>query len=296
MLLKQLQYFVTAIDEKNFTEAAEKHYISQSAVSQAIQALERDLGVKLLVRRNRTFYPTPAGEYLYRRSKKLLGELEQMVSQTQRIAGGADQSLCVAYPNLYAGPECLDAVAEFSAAHADISVSTFTGTHEEIYKGLLSGAIDLALSDQRRAFREDYVNLELPRADCMVEIAERKLQGDSSFLELSQMPGLPCVLIAPREYRDTEMNYYRDAFGLQGDFLFAANLEEARFIVTSGRGFLLIEALGRLPNPPKGVRRIPLYRGGQKITRKYCLFWKKDRSNEHIEEFARLLHNNLGNP
>lgn len=291
MLLKQLQYFVTAVEEKNFTEAAEKHYISQSAVSQAIAALERELGVRLLVRRSRTFYPTPAGECLYRRGKKILGELERAVQETRRAA--AEKTLCVAYPNLYAGPECLDTVAEFSAAHPEISVSTFTGTHEEIYQGLLSGSVDLALSDQRRAFHDDYVNLELLRADCLVEAAERKLPCGGDSIEPEQLPGLPCILIASRQYRDTEADYYRDTFGLGGDFLFAANLEEARFMVTSGRGFLLIEALGVLPPPPKGVRRIRLCRDGRNLTRKYCLFWKRSGASPQIGEFAELLRKNL---
>ena len=44
MLFKQMQYFVAVKEYNSFTEAAEQLYVSQSAVSQQIRALEQDLG------------------------------------------------------------------------------------------------------------------------------------------------------------------------------------------------------------------------------------------------------------
>ena len=43
MLLRQIQFFVSIVDENSFTEAAEKNYVSQSAISQAMNALETDI-------------------------------------------------------------------------------------------------------------------------------------------------------------------------------------------------------------------------------------------------------------
>ena len=64
MLLKQLNYFATVAELGSFTEAAYALGISQSAVSQQIKALEEDLSVQLIIRNNRTFTLTRAGEYL----------------------------------------------------------------------------------------------------------------------------------------------------------------------------------------------------------------------------------------
>ena len=44
MLLRQMKYFTAVVECGSFTEAAEECFISQSAVSQQIQALENDLG------------------------------------------------------------------------------------------------------------------------------------------------------------------------------------------------------------------------------------------------------------
>lgn len=50
MLLKQLEYFVCVVDNNSFTQAATEQYVSQSAISQQIKALENSLGVELMVR------------------------------------------------------------------------------------------------------------------------------------------------------------------------------------------------------------------------------------------------------
>ena len=50
MLLRQLKYFCSIVETGSFTEAVAQCFISQSAISQQIQVLERDLGVELLLR------------------------------------------------------------------------------------------------------------------------------------------------------------------------------------------------------------------------------------------------------
>lgn len=84
MLLRQLDYFVKVVENNSFTKAAAQAYISQSAISQQIQALEKDLGVDLMVRQHRSFALTPAGEYLYRHAPPAL-------SPGQGIKGKHDQ-------------------------------------------------------------------------------------------------------------------------------------------------------------------------------------------------------------
>lgn len=64
-MLKQIQYFQAVVRCDSFTEAAEECFISQSAISQQIRALEEKLGVQLLERKNRKFSLTPAGESIF---------------------------------------------------------------------------------------------------------------------------------------------------------------------------------------------------------------------------------------
>ena len=78
MLLKQMKYFISVVECNSFTEAAEQCYISQSAISQQIKALEQELGVDLIKRNNRQFTLTPAGEYFYRHGVELVSEIDNL--------------------------------------------------------------------------------------------------------------------------------------------------------------------------------------------------------------------------
>lgn len=77
-MFRQLRYFQSVVRLNSFSEAAEENFISQSAVSQQIQALERELGFPLLVRKNRSFSLTPAGEYFYRKSLVLTADYDRI--------------------------------------------------------------------------------------------------------------------------------------------------------------------------------------------------------------------------
>ena len=57
----------------------------------------------------------------------------------------------------------------------------------------------------------------------------------------------------------------------------------------SNRGFLPIESVGTLPPPGASIKRLPIYQGNQQILRTYCAFWRRERTNSYIEDFADLL-------
>ncbi|MBQ8983298.1 MAG: LysR family transcriptional regulator [Lachnospiraceae bacterium] len=293
MLLRQIQFFVSIVDENSFTEAAVKNYVSQSAVSQALSALEADLGVKLIERKNRSFQVTTAGDFFYRKCKSLLSDLEAIKSETIRLGSDEEMSLHIGYINLYAGPELSDAIAEFSALYPEVHISVQSGTHEELYYGLVSGTLDLALNDQRRAFSEDYVNIELKNAECIIELSERSELSSRERLEVSDLAKMSCIIVSSKEQRDTEAEYYSNILGFANDFLFAETQEEARLMVIGNRGFLPVEAVGKLPEVSGSIKRIPLYRKNRRVTRKYCLFWSEERTGYYIEEFARMLQARL---
>ena len=115
MLLQRIKYFVTAAECNSFTEAAELCYISQSAISQQITALEDELGIKLYKRSGRKFELTPAGEYFYKRGKVILEDVENLKAETARIGSDDELNLSIGYLSGYDGSELSKAVSVFSS-------------------------------------------------------------------------------------------------------------------------------------------------------------------------------------
>lgn len=85
-----------------------------------------------------------------------------------------------------------------------------------------------------------------------------------------------------------EQDYYRTVIGMEGTFLYAENLEEARLMVIGRKGFLPVEGGGAAP-AVTSVVRIPLMRDGEQILKNYCAFWKKSNANPAAAEFADIL-------
>ena len=289
LLFRQMKYFTAVVDCNSFTEAAEQCYISQSAISQQIRSLEKELGVELIHREKRKFSLTPAGEYFYSQSKGILDEVENIRKATIRIGQDDESELRIGYLRGYSGQELYQAVAEFSQLYPETAISIVNGTHEELYDLLRFGGVDLILSDQRRAFSEQYANYQLLQCDCYAEISVRNPASQQEVIEVDSLKRTPCILIASKEQQNTEKDYFQNTLGFGGTFLFAENLEEGRLMVAGNRGFLPIESVGTLPPPGAAIRRLPIVQNGRKLQRNYCVFWRKEQTNYYIEEFAQML-------
>lgn len=288
-IIQKIKYFQTVVRYNSFSVAAEKCFISQSAISQQIQSLERELGVKLLYRTNRKFSLTPAGEYFYRKSLFLISDFEAIVKETVQIANGNNFTLRIGYIKGYGGSEFQKAIVEFTKKYPDIRIDMKTGNHEDLYNLLRTDHVDLVLNDQRRAFSDEYFNVILKTIGCNIEISSSNSVAPLECVNVDDLHKIPCILVSSKEQQKNEQRYYREIYGINSDFLFAESLDEARIMVIGAKGFLPIEG-GELPiQYSETIIRRPLCRKGKPIHRNYCAFWKVDNSGYYIEEFVDIL-------
>ena len=288
-MLSKLRYFQSVVRNSSFSKAAEECHISQSAISQQIQALEAELGFALLERKNRRFTLTPAGEYFYQKSLVLTADYERMCKEAGKLAHGNEAVLRIGYLRCYSGSEFHRAVELFTAKHPDVSVQIEHGNHEELYHLLVTGQVDIALNDQRRVFSDAYVNLILATVEASVELSSRSPLASLHSVTPEDLKNTPCILVTSQEQRETERDYYQNIVGLRCEFLYAENVEEARLLILGGRGFMPLEGRSAHIQYGSSLARVPLVRGSEPIKRNYCAFWRKGESGRYVEEFAEIL-------
>ena len=289
MLLRQIEYFQAVVENNSFTAAAEQCNISQSAISQQIQALEAELGVKLLERVKRRFTLTPAGELFYKRSVLITADLEQLRRDTLRVGRAGARELNVGVLLSYSGEEFNHAIAAFTELHPEIELHVTAGNHEDLFDGLRLNKLDLVLNDQRRAFSDEYVNLILSESKCYVEIAAHNPLSRLDGIDIADLKNIPCILIASPEQQENEQSYYRDIVGFRGEFLFAETAQEAHELVVSNKGILPVELSESEQQVGSAVKRVPLLRGDSQIIRNLCAFRKRENHGQAVVEFERLL-------
>jgi LysR family hydrogen peroxide-inducible transcriptional activator len=78
MTLNELRYIVAVAQQRNFRRAAEKSFISQPALSLAIQKLEEELGVQIFERGKGEISVTPVGEQIVEQAQRVLEEAERI--------------------------------------------------------------------------------------------------------------------------------------------------------------------------------------------------------------------------
>ncbi|HEY8086159.1 MAG TPA: LysR family transcriptional regulator, partial [Methylophilaceae bacterium] len=78
MTLSELRYIVAVSRERNFRRAAERCFVTQPALSLAIQKLEADLGVQIFERKKRDVSLTAVGEHIVEQAAKVLEEADKV--------------------------------------------------------------------------------------------------------------------------------------------------------------------------------------------------------------------------
>ena len=142
--LSQLSYFVAVAEELNFTRAAERLHVSQSPLSQAIRALETNLGVELLTRTSRRVELTAAGEEFLPAARGALGAVEHAV-QVARETGAGERHLVRVGFLAYGACEVIDrSLAAFAGPSATLRVKTRQSDFSDPTAGLVAGSADAA--------------------------------------------------------------------------------------------------------------------------------------------------------
>ena len=91
----ELHLFHLVVKHRSFTRAAEAAGLTQSAVTRQMQGMENSLGIDLLERTTRSVRVTPAGEFLYRESLRLLGDVDSTLLRLREDFGGARKQVRV---------------------------------------------------------------------------------------------------------------------------------------------------------------------------------------------------------
>lgn len=95
MVHPQLPVFICVSDCGSFSKAAEKLFISPTAVMKQINLIEKQLGITLLLRTNHGVRLTAAGESIYRDAKYMLSYSEKAIERANKLSEAESFTICV---------------------------------------------------------------------------------------------------------------------------------------------------------------------------------------------------------
>lgn len=238
--LRQLECFVAVGEHGSIAGAAAALMLSPSAITGALNELERAFNSQLTIRRKAHGVSlTPSGEYVLSQARGLLHaatDLQVMATDAGSTLRGKVVIGC--YSSL--APTLLtELMAEYGIRHPDVELDFFAGTQQEIHEQLLSGKLDLAIAYEltlppglaRKRLREAVPSVVLPtdhRLAAQDQVALAELVDESMIL-LDVNPS--------RE--NTEMMF--SAAGLTPRIRFrTTDFEVTRSMVARGMGYAIL--------------------------------------------------------
>ena len=218
MNIKHLEHLLALADTGSFSRAAEKLFITQSALSRSIQSLEDDLGGKVLDRIGKRNELTPLGQDVVARARHIVRDAAELRHSAQLLQRGGKGSVSV---GLGSGPGALltiplmCAAAAPSAGTPGVRVSITRGPTELQIQQLRSRQLDAMVVDMRRVTPATDLNIESLgdiRAGFIVHAAHPLAAKRSvSFEDITQYP------VASTPLSDEVVRLLVDQFGVRAN-------------------------------------------------------------------------------
>jgi DNA-binding transcriptional LysR family regulator len=143
--IETLKTFCDLVEMSSFSAAASHNFVTQSAVSQQIRALEDKYGRKLLERARGHVRLTPAGKVFYEASKDIVtrfGEMESRVQALTKMVAGDIHVLTVHTVGLY---ELSGPVRRFLRMYPQVNLRVEYSRSSRVYEQVLRGEADLGI-------------------------------------------------------------------------------------------------------------------------------------------------------
>jgi len=294
MELRQLRYFVTLAEELHFGRAAAREHIVQSALSQQVQRLERELGVRLLERSTHHVSLTAAGAVFLVEARQILAHVDR-AAIIARTATGASPTLRVgiidsSYDSM---PQILH---EVQARYPGLVIHQVEVGVPEQYQQLIDGRLDVGIG--RAALAPPQVASYLFRRDPLGVLVSRHHR----FAELDAIPVAILArepLLLAEEVRAPEFNQFTIEMCRAAGFTptvhegTVESIRAAAGLVAKGRCLYCVPSscIAALP----GTIWRPLSEPASYYP--WSVLWRADNASEHVRaivSYARSMSGRLG--
>ena len=145
MTLQQIMYFQRVARSGSFTKAARACFVSQTAISRQICALEEELHVTLLERDTAHVKLTLAGEYFFQPGREQVNELtarlEEVVTRTQTIAQEQQTRLTLGIPTILEQHAISQLLRQYHSLHPEVQLSTVAGSRQQLVSQLVGDSM-----------------------------------------------------------------------------------------------------------------------------------------------------------
>ncbi|MCF0106305.1 MAG: LysR family transcriptional regulator [Holdemanella sp.] len=298
MNLNQLEYFISVAETLSFTKAAQRCYISQTAMTQQIKALESTVGVPLLIRDKHHVELTNAGKTFLKEARVIIDRCQKALKLARTSASGIEGKITIGFISGYGQSEFIDVVQAFHRLYPNIQISLVKGNMSILFEKMEKGECDVifTISPYRQIYNE-YEHVYLHTYPLLVALSASNPLSSKKDLIYSQLENEDFIIMQPYrrakdEAEESMLIYDRGGFfpnivSMEGD------PEVLLTMISIGLGIsILPEYVIRLSQKNPNLAFLPLLReDGTKETMDVELSYPKDNYNPAIDHLLEIIKN-----
>ena len=284
--LSALRIFAMVVESETLTHAARRLGITQSAVSQAIKQLERQLQVELIVRRSRPLRLSPSGQVLNQYAMRMIADNSRLIHDVKIASNSGLSNLNVGMIDSFGDALGLQFITKIKPLVAKISLRT--GLSLSLSQALHDHDIDILITSDTSNPNQSFTQHALVRDSFLVVAPEKSLGTNTVNVEqLAQK--LPFIHYSPNSRIGAQSDLIARRLGVDLNTHYELDSTQTllRF-VRANYGWAITSALClvRYPNLLEGVRVINLNNGAN--ARNISLINRKDELGKLPIQFAKI--------
>lgn len=286
MEIRHLKYFAAVADYLSFTDAARHLFVAQSAVSQQIAELERELGVRLFDRNKRSVRLTNAGEVLLKEAGFLLSRIEEAADKTKQADAGLIGTLRIGilgYTERFFLPAM---IRQFQHNYPQIELQLDQYPHGELIEKLSGDELDIGFTlafgiEALTSLDRQFIHHER----IAVVMHESHPYANEVALDLRMLASEPFVVLnrheSPQGYQQTLQ--ICSSYGFAPNIVHEPHLiQTVLMLVDAGMGISILPKSASL-QAAKSLKFIELkdHLGSYELV----ATWKKNNQNQSVKLF-----------
>ena len=284
MDIHHLKIFFEACNEKSFTKAAKKLYISQSAVSIQIKKLEHTLGLQLIERNSKNFKLTFAGKELFKMSQDVFERISRMENEMTKILQYKKGKISIGATHNIGEPILPRIMIEFRKKFPEIEFDLYIKNNESLVKHLKEGTVDIALMEEY--FIEDK-EIKVIETDEYPFVVVTSVDVES-YEDLKEVPLLKRDTLLTTKYLD----FFEKIIGFNLEKRIAVNgsIETMKNLLKQGLGFAILPYYSVYEEVEKGILKT-IHSFEKSEDRFQIVLIRENEDKEGISKFVEFLKN-----
>ncbi|RUL51933.1 MULTISPECIES: LysR family transcriptional regulator [Lysinibacillus] len=237
-------------EEKNMRKAAERLFLTQPALSQRLQSIEKDWGAQLFIRSQKGLTPTPAGELVIQYAIETITRKEEVFETIQALQSKVHGTLKIACASIVGQNWLPKVLKDFVTQYPDAKISLITGWSSEIVKALYEGEAQVGIVRGQAEWKGKKVHLfrdMMYLVDKEIEKIDDILTTDRPFIQFKSDSSY---------YQEIQLWWQRHFSSNPKRQIIVDQIETCKQMAMNGIGYAILPSITL--NEGEEVNKIPI--------------------------------------